>query len=149
MRQDGSGDRVRAQVLIALVLHLVTQVDDVRTQPRDLQRHVDRLLLGRARIGALAERIQELEEARRVELDELLGPQPHGFGTVVRFRGARPGRGTERHLLEQRRRRGEDRRRRRAARGCGLPRRDLGQEITEPRFRPRLRSRQSHPSGGR
>jgi len=115
--EDRRRHRVRAQVLVAVRLHLVTEVDDLRGHACDLQRHVDRPLPRAMHVLAGAQSLHKLQVGSRVELDQLFGPESHLLGFIVGLLRPFPFRGAQRHLLQQRGRRGRHRRRRRATGG--------------------------------
>jgi hypothetical protein len=146
MGEDGGRDGVRAQVLVATGPELVSEVDDGGASAGELERCLDRPLARLLEALAGAHGGQKLVEGDGVALDEVLGVEPHGLRLRVRLAGARPGRGPDRDLLQQRGRRGQGRRRGRAAGGRGRAGRDLAQQVTESRPCLRIRTRQSPPS---
>jgi len=147
--KDRRRHRVGAKVLIAVRLHLVTEVDDLRCHACDLEWDVDRPLPRAVHVLARAQRLHKLQVARRVELDQLLGLESHLLGFVVGLMRARPLAGTQRHFLQQRGRRGGHRGGRRATGGCGSAGRDLAQQVTQAPARALLRTRQSLASAVR
>ena len=120
MSEDRRGDGVGPQVLVALALHLMRELDHLGAGPCDLERDLDGPGTRCLDLLSRAHRLDEREVRARVELDQLLGAEPQRLGGLVRFRGAAPAWGADGDLLQQRGRGGEDRGRRGTARRRGL-----------------------------
>jgi len=145
VRQDGRCDRVRAQVLVAVGLQLMSEVDHQGALACDLQRGVDGAVSRGLDPGVGAKRCQEFVEPDGVLLDQLLGAEPQRLCLPMDLAGAGPGFRAHGDLLQQCGRRRQGCGRRGTTRRRGRARRDLAQEIAKPGARIRFRTRQSHP----